>query len=266
MGDEADRAIAAMRAMYDRVAGRVAKMDAADLGTQSGASDWTVAQVLSHMGSGAEIMLAAVQGAVAGTGLPDGEFTPGVWARWNEMAPAEQAAGFVESGERIVALFEGFDAKTRAELRIDLGFLPKPVDVATAVGLRLSELAFHTWDIEVAFDPAAALAAEAVEFVFAPMDMFLGFFAKPEEITRTRILTVDVLLTEPRKNFGLSLGDKVSLLAGTPSEVDGVLRAPAEAWLRLLAGRLAPEHTPDSVSLYGGTLTLDDLRRVFPGY
>jgi hypothetical protein len=51
-----------------------------------------------------------------------------------------------------------------------------------------------------------------------------------------------------------------------PSEVDGVLKAPAEAWLRLVAGRLGAEYTPEGVHLYGGAVTLSDLRRVFPGF
>ncbi len=32
-----------------------------------------------------------------------------------------------------------------------------------------------------------------------------------------------------------------------------------------MAGRLSPEHTPDGVAVTGN-VTLDDLRRVFPGY
>lgn len=44
-----------------------------------------------------------------------------------------------------------------------------------------------------------------------------------------------------------------------------MLTRPAEALLRLVAGRLAPPHTPDEVRLRGAA-DLDLLRRVFPGY
>ena len=37
-------------------------------------------------------------------------------------------------------------------MRIDLGFLPEPVDVATAARFRLSEFALHQWDVEVALN------------------------------------------------------------------------------------------------------------------
>jgi hypothetical protein len=36
--------------------------------------------------------------------------------------------------------------------------------------------------------------------------------------------------------------------------------------LRLIAGRLSAEHTPDSVLLVGSEIDLTDLRRIFPGY
>jgi hypothetical protein len=40
---------------------------------------------------------------------------------------------------------------------------------------------------------------------------------------------------------------------------------PAEALVRLTAGRLSPERTPAGVTSEGA-LTVDDLRSVFPGY
>ena len=43
------------------------------------------------------------------------------------------------------------------------------------------------------------------------------------------------------------------------------MRIPAEAFVRLTAGRLVPERTPDGVTV-DGPLSLDDLRKVFPGY
>ena len=41
------------------------------------------------------------------------------------------------------------------------------------------------------------------------------------------------------------------------------LRLPAEAFLRLVFGRLDPGHTPDSVD---GADRLEELRTVFPGF
>jgi putative sterol carrier protein len=61
------------------------------------------------------------------------------------------------------------------------------------------------------------------------------------------------------------VGDTVTL-TDEPAQPDAVLSTPAEWWLRLTTGRHSPEHTPSTVTLTGGTITVDDLRRVFPGY
>jgi hypothetical protein len=54
-------------------------------------------------------------------------------------------------------------------------------------------------------------------------------------------------------------------LTDVPAQPDGELRAPAEAWLRLVSGRLGPRYASGGVTITG-PLDLDDLRRVFPGY
>jgi len=71
--------------------------------------------------------------------------------------------------------------------------------------------------------------------------------------------------TEPASVFALRLGDQIGVDRDVPEQPDGTLTLPAEAWLRLVAGRLAPRHTPDGVSTTGAA-DLDLLRRVFPGY
>ncbi len=268
MSSTTDQAIAALRAVRDRLAGKAEKMGTEELAAQSGASEWTVAQVFSHLGSGAEIMLGSVDAALAGADKPADTVAPAVWERWNAMAPADQAAGYIASSGEILARLEGLDEATRKDLRVDLGFLPKPADVLTIASMGLSEATLHGWDVDVAFDREAALAPEGLEFVFETSKMFLPYFAKPDavQLTGGRPLTVAVELTDPRKSFGLSLAAKVTLLDGAPSEVAAVFKGPTEAWLRLTSGRLTAPYMPDSVSLYGGGVTLDQLRAVFPGY
>ena len=50
-----DQSIAELRATHDRLAAHVASLSPDQLTGPSGADDWTVADVLSHLGSGAEI-------------------------------------------------------------------------------------------------------------------------------------------------------------------------------------------------------------------
>lgn len=262
--DRADLTIKALRTGNDELAALVGGFSAEDLTRPSGASEWDISQVLSHLGSGAEIGLAVLEGALNGTGNPGGEFNQSVWARWDAMSPAERAEGFLAANETLVRRYEGLDAAAREELRIDLGFLPAPVDVATAGGLRLSEFAHHAWDVKAGFDPTAALAPEATELLLDQTAMLIGFLGKPAALDGRQV-TLAVHVTSPDRSFGLGLHDAAALL-DTPAEPDAVLTAPAEWWLRAVTGRHAPHHTPATVGLTGDAITLDDLRRVFPGF
>lgn len=259
----ADETINALRSGHDDLATLVRGFTADDLARPSGASEWDVSQVLSHLGSGAEINLAGLNGALDGTGLPESGFNEGVWARWDALSREERAERFLEADEALVSRYEGLDAATRQDLRLEIGFIPGPLDVAFAAGLRLGEYAHHTWDVKVAFDPAAALALEATPLLLDQAPMLIGFLAKPAELDG-RPVTLEVRTTAPERSFGLVIGDAVTVTEA-PGTPDAVLTAPAEWWLRLLLGRHAAEHTPSGVALTGARLTLDDLRRVFPG-
>jgi len=83
----ADTIIAALRRNHDDLAARVREFDGADLTRRSGALKWQVAQVLSHPGSGAEIMLARLRAARTGEEAPGQDFSHSVWGRWNAMDP-----------------------------------------------------------------------------------------------------------------------------------------------------------------------------------
>src|SRR3954453_21068168 len=182
MTERADETIKALRSGHDDLAALVRGFTADDLARPSGASKWDVSQVLSHLGSGAEISLASLEGALEGTGTPGGEFNQSVWARWDAMSREERAENFLTADAALVARYEGLDAQTRQNLRIDIGFLPAPVDVAGAGGLRLTEVTYHVWDVKVAFDPAATLASEGVPLLFDQVGMLIRFLGRPAEL------------------------------------------------------------------------------------
>lgn len=262
------RSISALRSNYDDLADRVGSLEEADLARPSGASEWDIAAVLSHLGSGAEIMSATLGAAVAGEAPPPDDFNQSVWDRWNAMSRQEQADGFLRTNAELVAAFEALDLDEREELRIKLGFMPKPIDVATLAGMRLNETSLHSWDVQVAFDPAARLSGEEAEIALGqltgPMSFMVGFIGKPDRVNlEDAVLRVEV--TDPTRVLGLALSPKTAL-GDAPANTIGVLSGPAEAFVRLISGRLAPEHTPTTVKLESDAVTLDDLRKVFPGY
>src|SRR5215468_2131736 len=115
----ADKVIAALRSGHDDLSAYAEQLDEKDLRGPSGASEWEVSQVLSHLGSGAEIGLATLERALSGGGAaPDG-FNQSVWDRWNAMPPLEHRDGFFEANRRLVERYESLDAPTREELRIN---------------------------------------------------------------------------------------------------------------------------------------------------
>lgn len=259
-----DTNIAALRSVHDSLAALVATFGEEELARTSGAVDWDVSQVLSHLGSGAEIALATVRAALDGVPRPGSDFNHAVWDRWNAMPRRERADGFLTANAVVTEAYEAMDAHTRATLRVDLGFLPAPVDVATAARMRLSELTLHAWDVRVALDPGAALAPEAVGPLLEGTGDLLGWIGKADQLGGAYSV-IAVTTTDPAAVFALHLAEPISVDADVPAQPDGTLALPAEAWLRLVAGRLTAAHTPAGVHTTGAA-DLDLLRRVFPGY
>jgi uncharacterized protein (TIGR03083 family) len=258
MSELVDQTIAELRANHDRLAAFVAELTEVQLKAQSGAAQWSVADVLSHLGSGAEIQHHTVSRAVrADTG--DAPVNQEIWDRWNALPPLEQAAGFVASDERLVSLFESLTPEQRSSVQMDLGFLPAPVSLATPLAMRLNEQTLHGWDARVGIDPDAGLSDEAADLVLRhyadSMSFMLGFIGKADVLDRSVRLAVGDRV--------IAIEDAVGLEDG--GEATATYDGPLESVVRLLAGRLSPEHTPAGVRVTGN-VTLDELRRVFPGY
>lgn len=260
----ADLNIAALRSNHDELVKLVADLTDDELALPSGgAAEWDVSEVLSHLGSGSQIMQATLRAAIEGGATPGNDVNQTVWDRWNAMSGRDRADGFVAAGQELTELFESLDASAREDLRIDVSFLPAPVDVATIARMRLNELALHTWDVQVTFDEQASLHPDAVEILLHDTSL-LRWIARSERLGDTRA-TLRVETHEPAEVFTLNLGDKVSVDFAEPVEYDGTLGLPAEAWLRLVSGRLKAAYTPADVQA-SGAADLDLLRQVFPGY
>jgi uncharacterized protein (TIGR03083 family) len=157
----ADTVIAALRSGHDSLASQVSGLTDEDLAGASGASEWDISQVLSHLGSGAEISRATVQAALDGEPNPGSDFNHAVWDKWNAMTGRERADGFLQANQDLLALLESLDVSTLDKLRIDMGFLPAPVDVATVARMRLNEFTLHSWDVRIGLGEDATLPTDA---------------------------------------------------------------------------------------------------------
>ncbi len=259
----ADVVIQALHAGHDQLVPLVEDLTEQQLTTPTQIGEWTVAQVLSHLGSGAVIFRGTLGAALTGKPNPGPDVNRSVWAEWDAMAPLEQREGFLQANQRLLDGIDQIPESTRETLRIDTGFMPEPLDLAATLTLRLNEFALHSWDVRAFLDDAAVVHASAVPLLIPTLPMLLGFVAKPDRLGRTATLRVD--LTAPTHKFGLVLapdGARITELPGSPT---ATLNLPAEAWLRLATGRLRRENTPPGTAV-DGPLTLDDLRHVFPGF
>ena len=258
----ASRTIAALRAEHDELARVAAALSPAQLTGSSGASEWTVADVLSHMGSGAEITLAGFRAALGTAPEPGPDFNQSVWDRWDATAPAEQAAGFVRTDAELVAALEELSPEQQESVTVKMGFLPEPLPIAAFAGMRLSEVAQHSWDVRAGVDPAAALAAESAtvlaEQYAGNLSFLLGFIAKPDTVREPAVIAIDAT------PYAIVIDGQARISADAPAPT-ATFTGPLESAVRLLAGRLTPRYTPAGVEVTGN-ITLDELRRVFPGF
>ena len=217
-------------------------------------TEWTVADVMSHIGSAAIIFKRGVDDALDERETPS-KFNESVWDVWNAKTPHAQVTDSLDADQALLTRLLALSPEERERYTLNLG--PMTFDFDRAVRMRLGEHVVHTWDIEEALDQNATLQPEAVPFLIDNLDLLVRFSAKATENEHT----LHIRTTEPQREFALTQSaDGVTL-----NEVEGVdlfdLEIPAEAFVRLAYGRLDEEHTPAGID----ATHLDELRRVFPG-
>lgn len=249
--------VEALRHSHDRLQAVAGPLDARQLERPSYASEWSIAQVLSHLGSQAEIFDLFLDAVLSGQDPPGPEAFPPIWAAWNAKSPQAQAADALRVDHAVTARFESLDA---AELdRLRLRMFGQELDATGLARLRLGEHAIHTWDIAVALDPAATVAPDAVSLLVDTLGELAARTARPGGPPRR----LRVSTTSPVRHYLLDIGETVTL---TPTDGEGIrpeLALPAEALVRLVYGRLDPAHTPPVETR---NVSLDELRPVFPGF
>jgi len=248
--------VRAVRASHDRLAGIVAGLDGDALRTQSYDTEWSVADVLSHLGSGAEISALYIEAGVTGGEPPAFDQFQPIWDKWNARSPEEQAAQSVSANEAYVSRVESLTPEERTAFHVTM-FGRMQVDLAGALGMRLSEHALHTWDVAVTFDPAARVAPDAVDLLIDRLTLMTGFMGKQAPAP----VAIAVTTTAPDRAFTLDTGGVTLAPAGADDAPTASLTLSAEAFIRLVYGRLDNE---DDLKASG--VTLSELKSVFPGF
>jgi uncharacterized protein (TIGR03083 family) len=247
--------VGALRASVDRLHALASGLDDEQLVSPSYCDEWSIAQVLSHLGSGAVIARRSLQDVRAGNPTPD-DFNQSVWDEWNAKTPQAQAEEALVADAALLQAFEAVPEGERAGLTFPVG--PLSLGFDEIAGMRLNEHAFHTWDIAVALDEAAVVPEDAAAVVVDNLSLIARFSGRPDGQERTIALRT----SDPERDIVLRLSaDGVELGASEAGQAPD-LELPAEAFSRLVYGRLDPDHTP---AFTGDAALLATLRAVFPG-
>jgi len=258
--------IASLRQSHERLLNLVGPLSPQQISGPSYCKDWSVARVLSHLGSGAEIAMLTLPSALGQAEPVDRSAFQPIWDRWNAMTPDEQAAaGLMTDAQHIQMLEELSDADLGS---VSFSFFGMNLDAIGLIRLRLGEHALHTWDVAVAVDPVAEVAPDAVNLLIDGVPTFLvPRLGKPQDPAfRARIRTSD-----PARDYLLTAADTVSMAdwlgeqeAGADGQEIAEVSMPAAALLRLSYGRLDADHTPPSVA--AKPADLNRMRAIFPGF
>lgn len=253
--------LTALRHSHDRLVGAVTPLADDQVSGPSYDDDWTIAQVASHLGSGAEVFGLFVAAGLQNSPVPGVEQFQPIWDTWNAKSAPEQVKGAVRADGAFLDQVAALTPAEQAEWQLDLfGTQRSLMDM---LGMRLSEHAVHTWDIIVALDPGATVASDAVTLIIDNLPAMVGRAGKGTSEPVSALVTT----SGPDREFLLELSAdhaRLALVAGQAPAVTASLRLPAEALVRLVYGRLDPAHTPAAVEATG--VELSTLRHSFPGF
>jgi len=252
-------AISTLRRSHDRLTALLQGLDADGIRQESYDAGWPIAQVASHLGSQAEVFGLVLEAGLTGNDVPDMPAVHQIWARWDGSTPEEQVKASLEANEAFLAGVESLSPEDQERFTAEM--FGTEVDLNQLVAMKLSEHAIHTWDVATALDPAATVSDDAVALLLDDVPALAAQVGTPT----TEPTTIAVTVTDPERRYLVVTGPAVSVAAIEDNADDGTdasLRLPAEAFLRLVYGRLDPTHVPAGV-IEGAEL--ETLRTVFRG-
>jgi len=244
-----------------RLTDLVAGLTPEELEGSSYASEWNIAQVLSHLGSGAEIFSLLLKAGLNGDPAPEREVYLPIWERWNAKRPEQQTHDSLRFNAEFLEQMVALDDSQRRALHLSM--FGQDQDVIDLLRLRLSEHAVHTWDVAVALDQDATIASDAVVLLLDILERRVNRSAKPTE----KPIEVRIVTQDPKRLFVLNVNIDGAVLRPLTNlevaEFKASLELPAEAFIRLVYGRLGLEHRH---KIYEDGVDIDALRQVFPGF
>ncbi len=253
-----DDLLSVLRESHDTLSSAVTALSVKELNAPAYPRDWSIAQTLSHLGSGAENFQSIVDAALAGSPAPGMADFQAVWAVWDARSAKEQARVWQQASAGFLDRVGSLTAEQRAAFSVEL--FGDVRDLAGVLSLRLNEQILHAWDVLVTIDPTAELPASAVPWILDGISWLTARGAPVDEPQRILVST-----EQPDRHLVLTVGPQGPPTTAEPDGDDpkATLRLPAAAFVRLIYGRLDPANTPP-VQTEG--VSLDVLRSAFPGF
>lgn len=249
--------IDATRASHDHFTSIVQPLSESEVEQPAYPKDWSIADTASHLGSQAEIFELSLAAGLAGRPSPGPEQFGPIWDRWNALAPLAQVRGSVAANEALVTQIESTSLEQRDHFSLSL--FGMDVDFAGLLSLRLGEHALHTWDIAVARQPTATIPASASGLLVDQLGSIVARAGQPAP----GMPAVHIHTTGSDRHFLLTVDPAVTLASESGNDdAAELLTMPTEALIRLVYGRLDPDHTPPTLT----DPRLPALRRIFPGF
>ena len=245
---DTDPRIVTFRSGIEQYIALVEPLSGEQVRQQAFPSEWTVADVASHLGSQAEIFRLYLDAGASGGDGPGREQFPLIWDVWNARTPDEQATESVRVNREFLARLDEVEGES-----FSVEVFGRDLDLPGFAAFRIGELALHTWDIAVALDPSAELPADVVAQLVDVVPDLAGRSGKPED----QGTDIAITTTGPERHFVVHTGEPVTIETVSESGPDAV-ELPAEQFVRLVYGRLPAGSGDDP--------RLDRLRAVFPGF
>ena len=203
----ADRTIAVLRASHDGSPPWSRSHRRAAL-EPSGASEWSLAQVLSHLGSGAEIGLAKL-------GRPSPPTRPGTGLQPERVGPLERdeptrTGHGVRRAQRSAGRCVRGARPARGAALFDFGFLPEPLPLAAVAGMRLNESTLTSLGRARRARrgrgrPRGRGPAVLLEHLAGDLGFMTGFTGKADALAEPAVVDIE------GSGYGLVVTDKVAV-------------------------------------------------------
>jgi uncharacterized protein (TIGR03083 family) len=253
--DDRAELLAALHRSADGLQALAGSLDGEGLQRQSYCADWSVASVFSHLGAQGQIFGSCVDASLAGTDPPGTDQFETIWAGWNAKPPRDQVTDAIAVDQRLLERFSAFADEAHHDLVVSA--FGMQLDAATLFRMRLSEHVVHSWDVAVAFEPQSVLPGDAASMILVAIPRLVAHRGTPSGLHRS----VAIELLNPSHRYLLEIAETLTLTASDAAG-SAQLRLPTEAFVRLVYGRLDPDHTP-AYEAHG--VELDELRQMFPG-